>query len=194
LLPPPAAPAPQTPTAPVGWQALGPSNVGGRTRALVIHPQNPDIMYAGAAAGGVWKTTNGGKNWVPLSDALALMSVCSLVLDPTNPNVVYAGTGEGWNNIDQVRGGGIYKSIDGGAHWTTLQVPILQKPAFEYVSRLTMSANGKVLVAAVGMGDDSKKNIKPDAGVWISSDEPHAQWQQIFNGYIGQVLIDPLDS
>ena len=44
------------------WQSIGPGNVGGRTRALLIDPINPDVMYAAAVAGGIWKTTNGGNH------------------------------------------------------------------------------------------------------------------------------------
>jgi hypothetical protein len=190
LPPPPAAPAPDQPAPTVGWQTLGPTTIGGRTRALVVDPQNPNIMYAGAAAGGVWKTINAGKSWYPLDDMLALMGVCSLVLDPTNPDIIYAGTGEGWNNTDYVRGNGIYKSIDGGAHWTWLQVPP-QKPSWQYVDRLAISNNGQVLVAVVGMGDTTRKTIAPDAGIWISSDAAHSQWNLILNGYISCVLVDP---
>lgn len=69
-----AAFAPATST--VGtWTSLGPGNIGGRTRALVINPTNPTIMYAGGVAGGVWKTTNGGASWTPLTDPLTLTRI-----------------------------------------------------------------------------------------------------------------------
>ena len=57
------------------WQSIGPGNVGGRTRALLIDPVNPDVMYAAAVAGGIWKTTNGGNSWAPLNDFLANIAV-----------------------------------------------------------------------------------------------------------------------
>src|SRR5450830_801512 len=84
------------------WSWLGPGNIGGRTRALVIHPTKPTTMYAGGVAGGVWKTTNGGSSWAPLNDFLPNLAVTTLVMDPSNPNVLYAGTGEGFNNADAV--------------------------------------------------------------------------------------------
>ena len=102
------------------WTPLGPGNIGGRTRALVIHPTNPSIMYAAGVAGGVWKTTNGGASWTPISDLIANIAVSALAMDPTNPNVIYAGTGEGYFNIDAARGAGIFKSFDGGNSWTQL--------------------------------------------------------------------------
>jgi hypothetical protein len=83
------------------WQPLGPGNIGGRTRALVINPQNPNIMYAAGVSGGVWKTTDAGQNWTPIGDRLTQLTVSSLLLDPTNPNVLYVGTGEGVSAFDQ---------------------------------------------------------------------------------------------
>jgi len=107
--------------APIGnWTFLGPGNVGGRTRGLVIDPTNTQIMYSAAVAGGVWKTTNGGGTWVASADFLANIAVNSLVMDPNNHLVLYAGTGEGYFNVDGLRGNGIYKTVDGGANWTQL--------------------------------------------------------------------------
>ncbi|HQR32233.1 MAG TPA: hypothetical protein PLK30_05820, partial [Blastocatellia bacterium] len=95
------------------WTSLGPGNIGGRTRAIVIHPTTPTTMYAAGVGGGVWKTTNGGANWSPISDLTANLAVNSLAMDPTNPNTLYAGTGEGMFNGDAVRGAGIFKTTDG---------------------------------------------------------------------------------
>ena len=102
------------------WVSIGPNNVGGRTRALVIDPNNTQTMYAGAVGGGVWKSYDGGTTWNVLNDHLASIAIGSLALDPTNPNVIYAGTGEGQFNGDAINGVGIYKSTDAGATWTLL--------------------------------------------------------------------------
>ena len=102
------------------WQPLGPGNVGGRTRGLLVHPTTPSTMYAAGVAGGVWKTTNGGTSWTPLSDLIDNIAINALAMDPDDPNVLYAGTGEGFFNIDAVRGAGIFKTTNGGATWTAL--------------------------------------------------------------------------
>ena len=103
------------------WQELGPSNIGGRTRALLVHPTSPSIMYAAGVAGGVWKSINAGATWAQLTDlGLPNLAVTNLVMDPGNPNVIYAGTGEGFFNADAVRGAGIFRTTDAGANWAQL--------------------------------------------------------------------------
>src|SRR4029453_2052419 len=98
------------------WTPLGPGNVGGRTRALVVDRTNPNVLYAGGVAGGVWKTIDGGANWTPLTDALLPnLAIASLDIDPNNSDVLYAGTGEGVFNGDAVRGAGIFKTMDAGS-------------------------------------------------------------------------------
>jgi hypothetical protein len=103
-----------------GWTQLGPANVGGRTRALLIDPANPAVMYAAGVAGGVWKSTSAGASWQPVSDLLPNLAVCSMAFEPGDSNVVYAGTGEGLFNGDMVRGAGIFKTTDAGGSWTYL--------------------------------------------------------------------------
>ena len=134
------------------WQSLGPGNVGGRTRALVINPVTPEVMYAAGVAGGVWKTTNGGNSWAPLDDFLANIAVTCLVLDPTNPNIIYAGTGEGFFNADGVRGAGIFKSIDAGAHWTRLAATASDSNFFFVNDLVVSNVNSQHVYAATGTG------------------------------------------
>ncbi len=134
------------------WQSLGPGNVGGRTRSLVIDPVNPDVMYAAAVAGGIWKTTNGGTSWAPLDDFLANIAVTCMAIDPSNPNILYAGTGEGFFNADGVRGAGIFKTTDAGAHWTRLAATI-NNANFFFVNDIVVSpANTQHLYAATRNG------------------------------------------
>jgi photosystem II stability/assembly factor-like uncharacterized protein len=123
----------------VTWQELGPGNVGGRTRAIVIDPVDPDILYAGGVAGGVWKTTDGGASWIALDDAMLNLAVTTIVMDPNDRNTLYAGTGEGFFNIDAVRGLGIFKTTDAGATWTRLAST--DNSDFYYVNELAISPN-----------------------------------------------------
>ncbi|HEX3131658.1 MAG TPA: hypothetical protein VH394_30255, partial [Thermoanaerobaculia bacterium] len=118
------------------WTQLGPGNVGGRTRALVIDPVNPKNMYAAGVAGGVWKSVDGGQSWKALDDLMANLAVSTLVLDPKDPKVLYAGTGEGYFNGDGVRGAGVFRSANGGATWARLAATA----DFHYVNDLAVSA------------------------------------------------------
>lgn len=131
------------------WEPLGPINVGGRTKALVIDPTHPDTMYAGTATGGVWKTTDAGQNWQPLTDSLPTLAVNSLVMDPSDPNTLYAGTGE------VIPGAGVFKTADGGQTWT--QLPPTAGFAYVYSMAISSSRPKDVYAAT-------------DSGLWASLD------------------------
>ena len=149
------------------WEPLGPGNIGGRTRALLIHPTTPNVMYAAGVAGGVWKTANAGARWEPLTDLMANIAVSCLAFDPSNPNVIYAGTGEGFFNGDAVRGAGLFRTTDGGANWT--QLAATGTSDFYYVNDLVVSqANPQRLYAGTR------------TGVWRSLDGG-ATWGKVLN-------------
>src|SRR5215204_43638 len=134
------------------WQAIGPGNVGGRTRALLIDPTNPDVMYAAAVSGGIWKTTNGGTSWLPLNDFLANIAVTCMACDPSNPGTIYAGTGEGYFNVGAVRGAGMFKTTDAGAHWTRLPATISNSNFFFINDIVVSNSNAQHVYAATGTG------------------------------------------
>ncbi len=93
-------------TASSHWEPVGPApipngqttaistSVSGRITAIVVHPTNPDIVYIGAALGGVWRTLDGGANWTPIFDTAASLAIGSLALAPSDPSILYVGTGE----------------------------------------------------------------------------------------------------
>lgn len=96
------------------WTSRGPQNVGGRTRSLLIDPNNPSTMYAGAVSGGIWKTTDGGATWHPQNDFMANLAIMTMAFDPTvaNRSVIYAGTGESVLRVDGVQGAGCSATIE----------------------------------------------------------------------------------
>ncbi|MCL6495842.1 MAG: hypothetical protein K6T54_13855, partial [Ignavibacterium sp.] len=134
----------------LNWSQVGPSNVGGRIRAIAVHPSDPNTVYLGAVAGGVWKSTNGGSTWTALNDFMENLAVCALVIDPNNPNTIYAGTGEGFFNLDAIRGAGIFKSTDAGNSWTKLASTNNQN--FYYVNDLDINSTNGILYAATRKG------------------------------------------
>ena len=109
-------------------------------------------MYAAGVAGGIWKTTDAGSSWTPLNDFLANIAVTVLAMDPADHNTLYAGTGEGFFNADGVRGAGIFKTNDGGAHWTRL-ASTASNANFFFISDIVVSpANGQHVYAATRTG------------------------------------------
>ena len=128
------------------WSALGPRNIGGRTRSIVIDPKTPAKMLAGSVGGGIWRTRDGGVTWGPVDDLMANLAVCCLIIDPTDSNIVYAGTGEGFSNDDAIRGAGIFGH--GDDEWIQLS----STSRFQAVNRLAISPDGKVLLAATPDG------------------------------------------
>ena len=102
----------------LAFRFLGPT-VGNRVASIAGVPGDPSIYYAGAASGGVWKTTDGGIRWTPVSDAMPVAAIGALAVAPSDVNIVWAGTGEAWAIRDSdVIGDGIYKSMDAGRTWT----------------------------------------------------------------------------
>jgi autotransporter-associated beta strand protein len=104
------------------WTPIGPAGLNngssGRVTALAADPSNPNIYYAGAAGGGVWKTTDGGSSWEPLTDSQATLNTGAIAVAPNNPNVIYVGTGEADNSPLAYYGRGVLVSTNGGATWT----------------------------------------------------------------------------
>ena len=98
------------------WYPVGPSNIGGRITALDYDPVN-NILYAGAAAGGIFKSTDNGNSWVSKTDFFPSLSIGALVIDPNNSSVIYCGTGEANISTDSYAGFGMLKSTDFGETW-----------------------------------------------------------------------------
>ena len=99
------------------WRSIGPFR-GGRVVAVHGVYDDPNTFYFGGVGGGVWKTTDGGQFWFPVSDGFFNTSaVGALAVAKTDSNVVYAGTGETTIRIDVTHGDGVYKSTDAGTTW-----------------------------------------------------------------------------
>ena len=154
-----------------GWTPLGPGNVGGRTRALLIHRTQTNLMWTAGVAGGIWKSTDGGKTFVPKGDQLANIAVNSMVQHPKLDNVIFAGTGEGFLNGDGQRGGGIYVSSDYGETWAPLASTIANTN-FYYVNKLATSRGKK----------SNRLYAATRAGVFRSTDYGQT-WQMVINAF-----------
>lgn len=101
------------------WQELGPKDVGGRVRSILMLDTNNILI--GSVSGGIWKTTDQGQSWNLINDFMPTLSISSLTRDASNGNQIYAGTGEvAFGNGDAVPGAGVFRSLDGGNTWTQM--------------------------------------------------------------------------
>ena len=98
-------------------RSLGPAGMSGRIAAIDAVVSNPDVIYVGAATGGVWKSTNGGITWKPIFDEQPVASIGAVAVFQPNPDIVWVGTGEGNPRNSSSVGNGVYKSLDGGETW-----------------------------------------------------------------------------
>src|SRR6185436_208958 len=161
------------------WTWLGPGNVGGRVRSIVIDPTNANVMFVGSVGGGIFKTTNGGGTWAAVDDFMANLAVSTIVMKPGAPTTMYAGTGEGFYNVDGIRGAGVFTSIDGGTTWS--QLPSTANSSWWYVNKLAMSPDGTVILAATRSG-------------LFRSTDGGASWTTAQAGEITGVSFHPTDS
>jgi photosystem II stability/assembly factor-like uncharacterized protein len=159
------------------WQSIGPApmrdsmmgsqpvDVSGRVRALAIHPTDGDTVYLGAAQGGVWKTTNGGASWTPLTDNQPALAIGALAIDPANPDVVYAGTGEPTLGLDNYYGAGILKTTNGGQTWSLLGGNVFGGIA---VSEIVIDPQNSNLVYAASAVSGVAGPASPPRGIFRS--------------------------
>jgi photosystem II stability/assembly factor-like uncharacterized protein len=179
------------------WVSIGPGNIGGRIRSIIVHPNiSADTLptiWIGAVSGGVWKTTDGGATWKTNTDFLANIGVHCMAIDPANPNILYAGTGETF------RGNGIFKTTDGGDHWTRLNstVPSEAHPDFYRVNRLAVCpTNSQLLLAATSADAYTGKIYRStDAGgTWSLAQFPPASLVNIYDVRFQPHLSGPADT
>ncbi|WP_299185412.1 hypothetical protein [uncultured Aquimarina sp.] len=142
---------------------IGPGGMSGRVTSIDVVTSDPDIMYAGTASGGLWKSTSGGIKWKPIFDKEVTSSIGAVAIQQSNPSVIWAGTGEG-NPRNSLNGGyGIYKSLDGGKNWKLMG---LEKT--RHIHRIVIDPTNPniVYVAAIG----SPWGIHPERGIFKTTD------------------------
>jgi len=162
------------------WIERGPSNIGGRSRAIVTHPEFEDMWWVGAVGGGIWHTENAGLDWICQSDNLPVISVTTLAICRANPDILYAGTGEGFYNYDAVIGDGIFKTTNGGMDWQQL-ASTAGNGEFQFVNRIVVHPqHADTLLAAT------------NAGLYQSLDGG-SNWKMVYSGggRVQQIIVNP---
>lgn len=186
------------------WSPVGPNflpnnqtgymeNGIGRINCMAFHPSDPNTFFIGVAQGGVWKTTNGGNSWTPLTDQLPILRISDISIDPVNPNIMYIAVGDfeyigfGLKLNGKKRnthyGLGVYKTTDGGATWqpTALSFQLTQGDASLIRKILINPTNTNQLVACGTSG-------------LYTSNNAGASWTQKMDSLFWDLVVDPVNN
>jgi photosystem II stability/assembly factor-like uncharacterized protein len=144
------------------WRLVGPYR-GGRVLAVTGIPGDPYTFYFGGVAGGVWRTTDGGNTWVPLTDKQPFASIGAIAVAESNPSVIYVGTGESCIRGNISYGNGVYKSTDGGRSWNYIGLKETQ-----HIARVLVNPHNPDIVYVAAFGHAYGSN--PERGVYRSND------------------------
>jgi hypothetical protein len=167
------------------WQERGPNNIGGRTRAVLIDKADAtgNTVWAGGVGGGLWKTTNfknASPTWTQVAGISANLAITCIAQHPGNNQVIYVGTGEGFGNIDAIRGLGVYTTTNGGTSWTLLPSTTTggaNQNDFNYVQKLLVYTNGDVYAAC--------RSIFCNAGGLMKSTTNGSTWTRVIGTATG---------
>ena len=139
-------------------RSIGPAGMSGRIGAIDAVASNPNVIYVGAATGGLWKSVSGGVEWEPLTDDLPTPSIGAIAIFQNAPDIVWIGTGEKGRRNSSGVGNGVYKSMDGGHTWTHLGLE-----ATEAISEIILDPTNQnvAYVAAQGptWGDSDERGV-----------------------------------
>ncbi len=142
---------------------IGPGGMSGRVTSIDVVESDPDVIYAGTASGGLWKSESGGVKWSPIFDNELTASIGAVAIQQSNPSVIWAGTGEG-NPRNSLNGGyGIYKSLDAGKTWKSMG---LEKT--RHIHRVVIDPTNPDVVYAAAIG--SPWGEHPERGVFKTTD------------------------
>jgi len=182
-----AQPLPQAIFGQVKARSIGPAVMSGRITAIDAVVSNPDIIYAGSASGGVWKSTNGGISWDPIFDEQSNLNIGSLAIQQSNPSVIWVGTGEGNPRNSVNMGHGIYKSIDGGRTWKRMG---LEKTI--NIHRILIDPTNPNIVYAGAIGFPYGEH--PERGVFKTTDGG-LSWEKVLytneKSGVADMVMDP---
>ncbi|MEZ4999968.1 MAG: lipoprotein [Bacteroidales bacterium] len=164
------------------WVFIGPEIMSGRISDIDVPKGSTDIIYAAAATGGVWKSSDAGATWFPVLEKEASASVGDIAVAPSDPDIIFAGLGEANAYRSGMSGTGIYRSEDAGTTW-------------HYTGLAETGTVGRIVIHPgnpdiifVGASGRTWKN-SPDRGVYKSTDGGNS-WTKVFYLNDGAGCID----
>ncbi|MBL8114539.1 MAG: exo-alpha-sialidase, partial [Acidobacteria bacterium] len=163
---------------PGGWEPIGPAPieegqvlggqrarpVSGRVSSFAVDPRDPRHWIAGAAYGGVWRSTDAGASWATTTDSQETLAIGAVAFDPSTPGVLYAGTGEASFGGDSYLGAGLLKSTDSGRTWTLLAKERFTGSAFSTIIVQPKVGSTQTILAAVARGTNQGAHRSTNGG------------------------------
>lgn len=176
----------------VDWEERGPNNIGGRTRALMLDPNDGNKLWAAGVSGGLWynnNITSESVNWTLVDATWSSLAVSSITYDPNDTNTMYVGTGErmgnyssggsNWYSPGVSRGLGLWKTTDGGTTWNNLTT----SQNFAFINDILVKNESGTSVIYIGVGGNEFEGSyvgRDNTGLWKSSDGG-TTWSRTFN-------------
>ena len=152
-------------------RSIGPAATSGRITDVEAVINQPNIIYAGTATGGLWKSTNAGLSWDPIFDQEDYASIGAIAVNQQNPSIVWVGTGEGNTRNSTSYGGGMYKSIDGGQTWIDVGLK-----GTERINQIALHPSNPDIAYAAALGTLWSENS--ERGIYKTTDGGKT-WQRI---------------
>lgn len=172
------------------WENIGPFNIAGRVRAIVVHPSLASTIYVGAATGGVWKNMGDPDLWTTTFDTNSALSIGSMAIHPTNPDIIYAGTGEvinsrtsTFNATPAYFGDGVFKSTDGGVTWKNIGLNTLGTISDLHI----MQSNPEIVYATSAQGGGGVFRSTNGGETWAQQSNRGA----FFGGTVFNIEVNP---
>lgn len=155
-------------------RVVGPSGTSGRIAAVDAWGTSASLIYAGAATGGLWKSTDSGTTWTPVFDSQPVSSIGAVRINPGNPDIVWVGTGEANPRNSMGSGRGVYRTLDGGMSWSFLGLE-----GTERISRILLHPDDPDVAWVAALGP--AWHDSDDRGVFKTTDGG-ANWARILSG------------
>lgn len=175
----------------VSWKERGPFNVPGRTRALVVLPQDvqANTWLAGAVGGGIWKTSDGGLTWENKTPDLPTLAISWLDVCKADPDIIYAATGESNGAGRGLTGNGVFKSEDGGETWKQLP-STADNISFTFINRIIVNQNDPDVVLLCTSQGEWEREFRSEI---YKSTDGGTSWKRVYNStrWISQIIANP---